>query len=149
MSSIFRRCGLAYVVVLAGGLVGCGGSSALPVPSERLAGKWQGHMIVYDDAVQGKLTAEAIAELAQKQFGLEFAPDGTMVTSGVLDGQAYSSPGNWEAVKQEGELLTIKSVEQGREPQDVNIEFDGTDTFYIPVQTNVAELGAMKFTRLR
>jgi hypothetical protein len=83
------------------------------------------------------------------QMGFEFSADGTMVLSGQNNGQAYSTQGRWEVVKQEGDLLTIKSVEQGGQTKDVNIEFDGKDTFYVPLKTEIAELGAMRFTRLR
>jgi hypothetical protein len=140
---------VVYVAALAAGLVGCGSSASLPEASQRLPGKWQGQMIVYEDAVQGKLSPEQIADLAQKKLGLDFAADGSMVTSGEVQGQSFSKPGRWEVVTQEGDLLTIKSVEEGGQAKDVNIEFDGADTFFIPLKTEVAELGAMRFERLR
>lgn len=139
---------LVYVALVAAGLVGCGKGS-LPAPVERLPGKWQGQMIVYEDAVAGKLSPEQIEELSQKRLGLDFAADGTMVTSGEVQGQSYSKAGHWQIVSQEGDLLTILSTEEGGQPKDVNIEFDGADTFYIPLKTEVAELGAMRFERLR
>jgi len=58
-------------------------------------------------------------------------------------------------VKQEGDTLTITSTEQSGAKKDVQIEFDGKDTFYIPVTApptpggRMAELGAMRFTRFR
>jgi hypothetical protein len=130
------------------GLVGCG-SSAPPAAVERLPGKWHGEMIVYEDAVQGVLPPEKIAELTQMQMDFEFRHDGSMSLSGAHQGQAYTTQGKWQMVKQEGDLLTIKSVEQSGTQKDINIEFDGSDTFYVPLQTEVAELGAMRFTRLR
>ena len=48
---------LVYVGLVAAGLVGCGQGS-LPAPVERLPGKWQGQMIVFEDAVAGKLSPE-------------------------------------------------------------------------------------------
>jgi hypothetical protein len=82
-------------------------------------------------------------------MGLDFAADGTMVTSGEVQGRAFSNPGRWQMVSEEGDLLTIQSTEEGGESKDVNIEFDGTDTFYVPLKTEVAELGAMRFERMR
>jgi hypothetical protein len=137
----------SYLALLAAGLVGCG--NKLPAPAERLPGRWIGQMIVYEDVVEGKLPPDKIAQLSQMQMGFEFSADGTMVLSGQNNGQAYSTQGRWEVVKQEGDLLTIKSVEQGGQTKDVNIEFDGKDTFYVPLKTEIAELGAMRFTRLR
>jgi hypothetical protein len=148
MRNTFQFIGAFYFALLMAGLVGCG-SGSLPPAAERLPGKWQGQMIVYEDSVQGKLTPEQISQLSQQQMGLEFATDGTMVTSAQVNGQASSANGRWEVVTQEGDLLTIKSTEPSGKAKDVNIEFEGADTFYIPLQTEVAELGAMKFTRLR
>jgi hypothetical protein len=148
-----RICGLALALMVTAaamaGLAGCGGSGVAAAPVDRLPGKWQGQMIVYEDAVQGKLSPEQIADLSQKRLGLDFAADGSMITSGEVHGQSFSNPGRWEVVAQEGELLTIKSTEAGGQTKDVNIEFDGADTFYIPLKTEVAELGAMRFERLR
>jgi hypothetical protein len=36
-----------------------------------------------------------------------------------------------------------------RAEKNINFEFDGSNVLYMPVQTNVAELGAMRFTRMR
>jgi hypothetical protein len=153
MSSISRIGQGLVFALLAAGLIGCGSSggtaASLPKPKERLPGKWQGEMIVYEDAVQGILTPQQIEQLAQKRMGLEFAADGSMVTSAEIDGQAQASSGRWELVTEEGDLLTIKSIEQSGQAKDVNIEFDGADTFFIPLKTEVAELGAMRFTRQR
>ena len=148
MSWTIRWTMLGSAVVALAGLSGCG-SSAPPAAVERLPGKWHGEMIVYEDAVQGKLPPEKIAELSAMQMDFEFRPDGTMALSGAHQGQAYTTQGEWQMVKQEGDLLTIKSIEHGGGAKDINIEFDGTDTFFVPLQTEVAELGAMRFTRLR
>ena len=139
---------LLPVAVAAAGLVGCG-SPAPPAAVERLPGKWHGEMIVYEEAVQGVLPPEKIAELEQMQMDFEFRADGTMALSGAHQGQAYTTQGQWQMIKQEGDLLTIQSVEEGGGAKDINIEFDGADTFFVPLQTEVAELGAMRFTRLR
>jgi hypothetical protein len=139
--------------LMAAGLVGCGGSK-LPTPSQRLPGKWHGEMIIYDEA-QAKLPAEQVAQMAQMQYDFEFRPDGSMALSGIHSGQAFTTEGRWQPVKQDGDLLVIKSTEQTGAAKDVNIEFDGKDTFYIPFNARpapnaeVAELGAMRFTRLR
>jgi hypothetical protein len=139
-------------MTLAAGFIGCG--SKLPAPAERLPGKWHGEMIVYDET-RAKLPPEIYARLAMTQYDFEFRTDGTMALSGVESGQAYASEGRWQTVKQEGDIMTIKSTEQTGKQKDINIEFDGKDTFYIPLAapleqgTEVAELGAMRFTRMR
>jgi hypothetical protein len=154
MRNITRFCGLVYAAAIAAGLVGCGGehwqpAASLPSPALRLPGKWQGQMVVYEDAVAGKLTPEQIAALSQQRLGLEFAADGSMVTTGEIQGQSFSTPGHWQVIGEEGDLLKIQSTEDGGQTKDVHIEFEGSDIFYIPLKTEVAELGAMRFERMR
>ena len=140
-------------VAMAAGLVGCG-SSKLPPAAERLPGKWRGEMIVYEET-QTKMPAEQIAALAQLQYDFEFRADGSMVLSGTTGGQAFSTQGRWEKTREEGDNLVIKSTEQTGTQKDIQIEFDGTDIFYVPLNAKpapnaeVAELGAMRFTRMR
>lgn len=140
-------------MALAAGLVGCG-SAKLPPAAERLPGKWHGEMFVYEET-QAKLPPEIVARLAQTKYDFEFRSDGTMALFGTESGQAYTSNGHWQTVKQEGDFMTIKSTEQDGKQKDIKIEFDGQDTFYIPLAApleqgaEVAELGAMRFTRMR
>jgi hypothetical protein len=136
-------------LLLVAGLVGCG-SDSLPSPAQRLPGKWHGEMIVYEEEVAGKLPPEKIEKLARMQWDFEFNSDGSMVLAAMNDeGRAERSDGRWEIVKQDGDLLTIKSTEQTGKQKNINCEFDGTDIWYMPVKTEVAELGAMRFTRMR
>jgi len=136
-------------LLLVGGLVGCG-SGSLPPPSQRLPGKWHGEMIVYEEEVQGKLLPETIEKMGRTQWDFEFRQDGSMVLAAMNDeGRADRSEGRWEVVKQEGDLLTVKSTEQSGKQKNINFEFDGADILYMPVKTEVAELGAMRFTRMR
>jgi hypothetical protein len=139
---------LVLALPLAAAMVGCGGSPQLPVASQRLPGKWHGEMIVYEET-QATLPPDKIAALSQMKMDFEFVADGSMSLSGVDQGRAYTTAGRWQVVKQEGDLLTINSQEQAGGAKDINIEFDGADTFFIPLKTEVAELGAMRFTRMR
>jgi hypothetical protein len=148
MTSRFRLTVCASLVALASALAGCSRSSP-PAAVQRLPGKWHGQMIVFEEELQGKLTPQQIAVLSQNQMDFEFKPDGSMVMTGSAGGQVDSSQAKWEMIKQEGDLLTIKSTEAGGKEKNIHLEFDGTDTFYMPVKTEVAELGAFRFTRLR
>ena len=149
MLSSLRLSVFVPTLLVAAGFVGCG-SATLPPAVERLPGRWHGEMIVYEDELQGKLSPEQIASLAKMQWDFEFRPDGSMTLAAANEsGQSANSDGRWELVKQEGDLLTIKSTEQAGAEKNINFEFDGSDVLYMPVQTNVAELGAMRFTRMR
>jgi hypothetical protein len=141
-------------LLVASGLIGCGGSPSLPAPVQRLPGKWHGEMIVYKEELEGKLSPERIAALEQMQMDFEFRSDGTMTAVGAHAGQAAASQGQWQMVKQEGDVLMIQSTEEGGRVEPKKFEFDGADMFYMPIQaklgdSGVADLGAMRFTRLR
>jgi len=135
---------LAALVITA---VGCGSGS--PPPAQRLPGKWHGKMIVDRESVGSSLTAQQIADLEKMEMGIEFTKEGAMVLSGVNNNQPYQSAGKWQFITQEGDQLTIKSLESDGTQKDVIILFDGTDKFHMPLKTEVANIGAMTFERLR
>jgi hypothetical protein len=135
---------LAAMLVAA---VGCGKGS-LP-PAQRLPGKWQGKMVVDRDSVGASLNPQQIAELERMEMGIEFSKDGEMILSGINNNQPYRSQGKWQFINQDGDQLTIKSVESDGTQKDVIILFDGSDKFHMPLKTEVANIGAMTFERLR
>ena len=154
MSNCMRLRFVLPTMLIVSGLIGCGGSPSLPAPVQRLPGKWHGEMIVYKEELEGKLPPERIAALEQMQMDFEFRSDGTMTAAGATAGQAATSQGKWEMVKQEGDVLMIQSTEEGGKVAPKKFEFDGADMFYMPIQaklgdSGVADLGAMRFTRLR
>ena len=127
--------------------LGC--SSKTTPPSQRLPGKWYGKMIVHHESVGNALTPAQIADLEKMEMGIEFTKDGAMVLSGVNNNVPYQSAGKWQFIGQEGDILTIKSIESDGNQKDVVIVFEGNDEFSMPLKTEVANIGAMKFERLR
>jgi hypothetical protein len=124
---------------------GPGASKAANVPrsaAERIAGAWQGTMLIDDEAVAGKLTAEELARLE----GLEM---GTLLLTGVAGDKPYTSRNQWELVREDGQEITIKSIEPSGQEKEIVLVFEGDDVFLLPMKTEVAELGAMRFERLR
>lgn len=127
--------------------LGCG-SKPTP-PQQRLPGKWYGKMIVHHESVGNSLTPAQIAQLEKMEMGIEFTKDGGMVLSGVNNNVPYQSQGKWQFIGQEGDILTIKSIESDGNQKDVVIVFEGNDEFSMPLKTEVANIGAMKFERLK
>jgi hypothetical protein len=127
--------------------LGCGNKSV--PPAQRLPGKWYGKMIVHRESVGDSLTPEQIAQLEKMEMGIEFSADGSMVLSGVNNNIPYKSEGKWQFVGQDGDVLTIKSIESDGNQKDVVIVFDGNDEFSMPLKTEVANIGAMRFERLK
>lgn len=160
------ECALALVVgFVFAGLVGCGGGSEstpaveatnasaqaevklLPLV-ERLPGDWAGVMVIDEEGVKG-LPADKIEALKAMEMGITFSPQGEMILSGYNNGEPYESRGAWQLVKAEGEQLTLRSIEGDGSQKDIVLMFDGNDRFLMPLKTEVANLGAMQFERMR
>jgi hypothetical protein len=146
------------------GLVGCGGSASTPAANatadagnastaplpllERLPGDWAGVMVVDEEGVK-QLEPEKIQALREMEMGITFLPDGKMILSGFNNGKPYESEGAWQLVKEEGEQLTLRSYEADGKQKDIVLMFHGNDRFVMPLKTEVANLGAMQFERMR
>ncbi len=126
-----------------------GSTAAVRSPGERIAGSWQGTMLVDDEAVAGKLSAEQFAALDAMQMGMEFGHDGSLVLTGVHDGKPYTSRNQWKLLRESGEEAIILSSEPSGAEKEIVLVFEGEDVFLLPMKTEVAELGAMRFERLR
>ncbi|MEX2027416.1 MAG: hypothetical protein WEH44_08945 [Pirellulaceae bacterium] len=124
-------------------------SAASRSPGERIAGAWQGSMLVDDDAVEGKISDQQRAQLEAMQMGMEFRDDGSLVLTGVHDGQPYTSRNRWKLLRESGEEALILSTEPSGAQKEIVLVFEGEDVFLLPMKTEVAELGAMRFERLR
>ena len=154
--------GISFPLLLAG----CGGGSAekmaaeavdaqpapspQPVPPEQwLEGQWQGQIILDDDA-QKQLPAAQVAKLQSMKMGMEFLPDGKLILAGIKDdGKPYESQAAWRIVKADEESITIKSIEANGKETDAVLMLESDDSFLMPLKTEVANLGAMRFERLR
>jgi hypothetical protein len=150
-------------------LAGCGSKTSPPPlattekssaqPVERLIGRWQGTMHVNEEAVRAALPADkvesAITSLQAMRMEMDFRQDGTLFLAGENHGTPYESRASWELVSEDGDKITLRSVEKtalpGAEPQEktIDIRFEGEDSFTMPLQTEVAELGSLRFSRLR
>ena len=149
---------LAAALVAGWLFAGCGtrgGPAAPPAArtsrpaAERIAGAWQGTMLVDDEAVAGKLSEQELAQLSELQMGMEFRADGSLLLTGVANDKPYTSRNQWELVRDDGQEVTIKSIEPSGQEKEIVLVFEGDDIFLLPMKTEVAELGAMRFERLR
>lgn len=153
--------GLCFSLLLAG----CGGETSEKVadadqvqpaplrqpltPEQRLEGQWQGH-IVLDEEVAKQLPAMQVNKLRGLTMGMEFLSEGRLILAGVKDdGKPYESYAAWEVVKVEEENITIKSIEASGKQTNAVLMFESDDSFLMPLKTEVANLGAMRFERLR
>jgi hypothetical protein len=80
---------------------------------------------------------------------IEFGPDGKMDSSGVENNRAYKTQGKWQYVSQEGDVLNINTIEANGQHKPAVLVFEGNDNFTIPFKTEVANIGGIKFERVR
>lgn len=135
---------LAAVAVAA---IGCSKSS--PPPAQRLPGKWYGKIVADRESIGNSLTPEQIAGLEKVELGFEFSADGKLDSSGVWDNTPFKSQGTWQFISQEGDVLNISTLEGNGEQKPVVLVFEGNDSFTIPYKTEVANIGGIKFERVR
>ena len=148
----------AFLLVAPLILAGCGGATAEKqamrtektiTPQQLLEGQWQGQMVLADD-VEKNLKPAQVAKLKAMTMGMEFQEGGKLILAGVEDdGTAYERPATWEVVKASDSEITIKTVEASGKATDAVLMLESDDVFLIPLKTEVANLGAMRFERLR
>ena len=140
-------------------LAGCGSSDTAEkqkprpektiTPEQLLEGQWQGQMVL-DEEVESQLPPAQVAKLKSMTMGMEFQQGGRLILAGVKDnGQPYESEAAWEVVKATDDQITIRSIEASGKETDAVLMFEDDDVFLMPLKTEVANLGAMRFERLK
>jgi hypothetical protein len=142
-----------WLLVLAALLpVGCAKTA-----KDKLVGKWQGSPVLDDAAIQRKLgdvgggpvmklAVETGIEAAKTvKMDIQFNADGTMNSSGRV-GQ---SNGTWQVLKAEGPKATLKTVESDGKEREMEITFENDDTFSMPLPAPLADIGIVRFQRVK
>jgi hypothetical protein len=139
-------------------LAGCGGNTPEApaartektiTPEQLLQGQWQGQMVL-DKEIEKQLPPAQVAKLKAMTMGMEFQEGGKLILAGVKDdGKPYESQAVWEVVDAKDDQITIKSIEASGKSTDAVLMFESDDSFLMPLKTEVANLGAMRFERLR
>ena len=118
-------------------------------PEQLLQGQWHGQMVL-DEEIEKQLPPAQAAKLKAKTMGMEFQPEGKLILAGIKDdGKPYESEAAWEVVEARDDQITIKSIEASGKATDAVLMFESDDSFLMPLKTEVANLGAMRFERLR
>jgi hypothetical protein len=164
-----RRLFVASLLLASLGLAGCGGSTptapaaAAPAPAAipqvaaqpaesidvEIEGTWRGQMIVNDSEASKKLKAEQLEALTSMRMTMVFREDGTLKLAGETYGKPYESENRWDLVGAEGNKLVIKSIDASGKEKNIDLFFNDSESFDMPLSTEVANLGAMRFTRVR
>lgn len=151
---------MVYVFLLAAplALAGCGSGTAEKTaartektitPEQLLQGQWQGQMVLDKDA-EKQLRPAQVAKLKAMTMGMEFQTEGKLILAGVKDdGQPYESEAVWEVLQASDNEITIKTIEASGKATDAVLMLESDDVFLMPLKTEVANLGAMRFERLK
>ena len=123
---------------------GCGGTATAP----KIVGTWQGTMQVNPAAME-KLPAENVEQLKQMRMEMTIRENGTLTMAGETNGKPYTGENRWELVSASASKVTIKSIDADGKTKPIDLLFDSADSFHMPLQTEVADLGAMQFNRIR
>ena len=139
-------------------LAGCGGGTAekpaartekTVTPEQLLQGQWHGQMVL-DEEIEKQLPPAQVEKLKAMTMGMEFQPDGKLILAGIKDdGKPYESQAAWKVLEVKDDQITIQSVETSGKATDAVLMFESDDSFLMPLKTEVANLGAMRFERLR
>ncbi len=139
-------------------LAGCGGGTAekpaartekTVTPEQLLQGQWHGQMVL-DEEIEKQLPPAQVEKLKSMTMGMEFQPDGKLILAGIKDdGKPYESQAAWKVLEVKDDQITIQSVETSGKATDAVLMFESDDSFLMPLKTEVANLGAMRFERLR
>ena len=142
--------GVALCGAMLLGLSGCGSSSApaTTAVSPEIHGTWQG-TIVMNEQTAAKMEQPELEAVRSMKMEMSFQPDGVLMLTGEANGTPYTSENHWTKVAAEGNKVTIKAVNKEGKEKDIDMIFEGSDTFSMPLKTEVADLGVMKFQRVR
>ena len=170
-----RALALLGVCVISITAAGCGDSagsstasanSAAPasqtksLAGHKLVGAWEGAIEIDEQKVIQSLQdknvgfdpEEAIAILNSIAMAIDFHDDGTMRLAGTMNTpngpEESSGQGRWELVSENGKQVTIRSIEEGREGQEIELIFVDQDTFTMAPPPPNPNVGLMRFHRV-
>lgn len=113
-----------------------------------LEGTWKGEVVV-NDAEAAKANPDAIALIKSMKMQMTFTEDGVLKLAGETNGQPYNDENSWQYVDQKDNVLTIKSVTADGKEKDHDFYFNDSHSFDMPLAIETAQVGAMRFTRVR
>jgi hypothetical protein len=149
-----RLLALSLITALAG-FAGCGGSAdpnTAEAPKEQidvqLEGTWQSQVII-NEKEAAKAKPEAVELIKSMKMEMTFRDDGTLILAGEVQGEMKETPHRWDLVGVDNNKITITSVDPEGNAKNVDLFFSDSHTFDMPLSTEVADLGAMRFTRVR
>lgn len=145
----------AAVLIAFAALSGCGGSddpktAAAPTESidVQLEGTWTSQVIINEDEA-AKADAAAVEVIKSMKMQMTFTEDGILQIDGESNGKPYHDENSWELVDQTDNVLKIKALTRDGRAKDHEFFFNDSNSFDIPLSLETAQVGALRFTRIR
>jgi hypothetical protein len=137
-------------------LAGCGSSApekvATTEPEEtipvNLEGTWTAQLVI-DEAEAAKADPGTVDLIRSMKMEMTFTDDGRLKLVGETNGQPYQDENTWQYLGQQDNVLKIMSVTSDGKQKEHEFFFNDANTFEMPLAIETAQVGAMRFTRVR
>jgi hypothetical protein len=145
----------AALLIALAALSGCGGSDdpkTAEAPAETidvdLEGTWASEVII-NEAEAAKADPNAVEVIKSMKMEMTFTPDGKLQLAGETGGQSYDAENQWSLVDMQDNVLKIKSITPEGKEKDLEFFFNDSNSFDMPLNLETAQVGALRFTRVR
>ena len=145
----------AALLIALAALSGCGGSTepkSAEVPTETidvdLEGTWSSEVVI-NEAEAAKADANAVEVIKSMKMEMTFTPDGKLQLAGETNGQSFDAENQWSLVDMQDNVLKIKSITPEGKEKDLEFFFNDSNSFDMPLNLETAQVGALRFTRVR
>lgn len=147
---LFASCLIALAA-----LCGCGGSAEPKTAAASdetidvdLAGTWVSQVFINEEEA-AKADANAVEVIKSMKMEMTFTPDGKLQLAGETNGQSYDAENQWSVVEMQDNVLKIKSITPEGKEKDLEFFFNDSNSFDMPLNLETAQVGALRFTRVR
>jgi len=152
---LFASCLIALAT-----LAGCGGSADPKTaggPGETidvdLAGTWTSQVFINEEEA-AKADANAVEVIKSMKMQMTFIAgddqqSGKLQLVGETNGQSYDAENQWSLVDMQDNVLKIKSITPEGKEKDLEFFFNDSNSFDMPLNLETAQVGALRFTRVR
>lgn len=145
----------AFCLIALAALCGCGGSADPKTaggPTETidvdLEGTWISQVFI-NEAEAAKADANAVEVIKSMKMQMTFTTDGKLQLVGETGGQSYDAENQWSLVDMQDNVLKIKSITPEGKEKDLEFFFNDANSFDMPLNLETAQVGALRFTRVR
>jgi len=150
----------ASCLIALAALCGCGGSADPKTaggPSETidvdLEGTWVSQVFINEEEA-AKADANAVEVIKSMKMQMTFMPgddqqSGKLQLVGETGGQSYDAENQWSLVDMQDNVLKIKSITPEGKEKDLEFFFNDANSFDMPLNLETAQVGALRFTRVR